>query len=100
MHLSFVDKDRSGTFGLPPDPRPQEDLPVSCFPMAQSGRRSSVPSTQPLLLYGAPQHAACSWATGSDLCLSQHFSPVTGAYLLLHSPSAAPEHSWHKIWLL
>lgn len=30
MHLSFVDKDRSGTSCLPPDPQLQEDLPASC----------------------------------------------------------------------
>ena len=37
----------------PQTPGPREDLLASCFPLAQSRRWNSIPSTQPLLFYGA-----------------------------------------------
>lgn len=85
MHLSFVDKDRSGTFCLPPDPRPQKAELRPIHPA--SAVVWSTPTCRLLLGHGV---GPASFPA---------FLPSIGAYLL-HSPSAAPEHCWHKIWLL
>ena len=99
MHLSFVNKDRSGTYCLPPDPWPQ-GRPGSILLPAGPEQKVELHPIHPAsaVLWGTPPSPR-SWATGSDLLLSQQFSPVSGSYLL-YNLSEVPEQYWHRIWLL